>query len=325
MIFKKFTDLVRSKVSLTPQSYATTSIEQYSTHNLHRVGVNSLDQICILIDTLPDAKGYKTHRSYKNVEIHFSKECTVINEDGFKENKVFTVLILLSHNQRFIEYFSSICDSLLFNLGDHRNEKRVFQEIMNILEIFDYSSNVRNRSEQGLFAEMLFLSICEDLDYAVQAWHAEKNSLVDFTTNRVVLEVKSTMSSHRKHTISQKQLVYLNDNSGLLISIILQESDLGTSVIDLAESLKSKSKNSLLHRKIDKFLVSSIFSTEDTENIRKYDLASALRSMRLFHSSKIEPIEKKSIPSHIENIDYTINIENIESRNIEVFNFSNSE
>lgn len=177
------------------------------------------------------------------------------------------------------DLYQVFIDSVASVLENNQSSDPVYI-VQLLIELFTPQKFSKIQSIEGLWGELLFIDTRRNIDDAILAWHIDPNQLRDFIYENFVIEVKTTLSSNRKHIFNLNQISQSSDQD-LLCSILIEKSDHGKNLSLLAEMIASKCSTNVRHIFWRKFLA-QINSFDDNYDDIKFDYQSALNSIEFF-------------------------------------------
>jgi hypothetical protein len=176
-----------------------------------------------------------------------------------------------------------------------------------LVELFSRSQTVSPKSLIGVWGELLFILSCSDCDNAVMAWHSEPNQIRDFVFLENAVEVKTTSSGERKHFFSLSQITSAQDGD-LLCSIMVEETDSGRSIMELAMLIDEKCGSEGRAVFWSKFILIADELPSDYEDTR-FEMARALTSMRFFELLGLNhPVMTSSGKGRIHDVTFSLTL-----------------
>ena len=284
--------------------------EKIDKSSKHKVGINEVGQLCLFIYAVSEPHQSKPSLVYKYISVLFNKKCEIkIDCDSSEEH--YSVITLKTQNQTFQEYFIRVFADLLS--GDIINIESLYDQILNLFNLFTVNKIVSKQTIQGLYAELLIILASDDKEFFIKAWHVDKSSLYDFSLNNSsYLEVKSTNRTDRIHKFSNQQIQFLKKQDSYVISIMVQESDLGSNIMDVSDRIRVQLSTSSSKLKLDKLILETINSSLDIVEDTKFEVQYSLESIQIFKSIIVPYIDKKYIPIEITNLKYDVNFEELD-------------
>lgn len=157
----------------------------------------------------------------------------------------------------------------------------------NLIRLFQSRPGESREALVGLFGELKLIDESANPDIWAQAWHSKSNSNKDFTFSSVLVEVKTAESRHRKHRISLEQLTG-DDKPVQFVSVRIEESPLGSSIMDVLGSLEAKLTRDLYRKILELF-----FETLGLAN----NLAKNLTFELIGGASSILVVNSRAVPA----------------------------
>lgn len=154
-----------------------------------------------------------------------------------------------------------------------------------LVELFTPQKTSKIQSIEGLWGELIYIDSRKNIDDAILAWHPDPNQLRDFIYENQAIEIKTTLSSQRKHIFNVSQISQAYDND-LLCSILIEKSDHGKNLSMLADLIANRCSDDLIPIFWRKFLI-QINSIDDDYDDIKFNYQGALESMEFFQLNKL--------------------------------------
>lgn len=285
--------------------------EKIDKSSKHKVGINEVGQLCLFIYAVSEPHQSKPSLVYKYISVLFNKKCE-IKIDCESSEEHYSVITLKTQNQTFQEYFIRVFADLLS--GDIINIESLYDKILNLFNLFTVNKIVSKQTIQGLYAELLIILASDDKEFFIKAWHVNKSSLYDFSLNTSsYLEVKSTNRTDRIHKFSNQQIQFLKKQDSYVISIMVQESDLGSNIIDLSDRIRVQLSTISSKLKLDKLILETINNSIDIVEDTKFDMQYSFDSIKVYKIGIVPNIDRRNIPTEITSLKYDVNFEEIKS------------
>ena len=288
-------------------SYVVVKFDHFNSHFL---GLNNQNHLTLLISSSGKSEK-KVNFKGKYLEILFNTDAT-INFDGEIINEKFTVLQLKNTNEGVREYFIDICSIILQNLGEKPTLSSIEEEVFKVKQIFLNLSDKKIKEELGLWGELFFIASQnkKKKKNAINSWHINPNDRIDFNTGKKKIEVKTTISNHRKHIFKLNQLRSNYNDDVLICSIMTHQINGGKSIHNLIDEINNNlDNNSKLNfkEKISRCLGSDLFDYD----FKQFDYITASNSIRFYDSIKVPSLELNEIPSQISKVQFESNLEKV--------------
>jgi hypothetical protein len=166
--------------------------------------------------------------------------------------------------------------------------------IRRLIELFS-SRQPTKREVIGLWGELAFINSRPSRGDAIKAWHSNPLVARDFTFEKNAIEIKTTTSSSRKHVFSLSQISDCQDTDQLC-SIKLEQTELGVSTIDLANTIVFELESDVTEMFWKKFFdVADITEPNLTDLKFNYDRAVASFQMIRLKDICVPTIQKEGI------------------------------
>ena len=200
----------------------------------------------------------------------------LVDTPQFAGNDIFVRISCEDHSEDLRRIFVHSVSAVLKS-----ESSRDPLELVNFLvELFRQRSAGHAKSLIGLWGELLYISASRDIGSAVLAWHAVPNQLRDFVYRDFAIEVKTTTSSERLHNFRLEQISAAGEND-LLCSILVERSDLGESVLELAERIDALCSDEVRAKFWEKLLPEIENFDNNPEDIR-FNYLNARESIRFY-------------------------------------------
>jgi hypothetical protein len=127
-------------------------------------------------------------------------------------------LLILLLNPQFKDIFSTLCEDLIFEVANVRNEKELIEKLLDRLVkwqlLFESAGKkgLSDEAQRGLYGELYFLRMylfeSNDKVKTLKTWLGPEKSIQDFQYSDWAVEVKTTHGkNHQKiHVTSERQL-----------------------------------------------------------------------------------------------------------------------
>ena len=242
-----------------------------------------------------------------------SIECNVrvtYSADGIPETGVVHIVRCFASSDKERDIFLQLCP-MFIDASVCDDQEQALLELISILSaFFANASEPSNQELQGLFAELYTIWFFRDkYDFGAH-WHSHDRLKFDFSiTDKVKVEVKSTIKNERKHHFRHEQL--LGDMFSIyVISYMLRQDDEGLSLFDLIKMVKpliaADPRRLLILAKYEKN------TSEQRLQEMKYSEIITDSKRRIYRAVDI-PRFSESTPAGVSNAEYDCLLDNISS------------
>jgi hypothetical protein len=142
---------------------------------------------------------------FRNLRIEYSSQYR-LEIDGDLVTRSFTLLKLITPDSHLRNSFSKVVSAAIEVLPAHPTTSDVRSQVANIIELFAEAPKVSQAVLVGLFGELAFIRYAPNPDAAANAWHSSPLEKSDFNFATKSIEVKTTTSDIRVHSIREHQL-----------------------------------------------------------------------------------------------------------------------
>lgn len=299
-----------------PKGDAEYSTSEAFFNSFIRIGKNIDDKPVILIN--PGEKVSLTDYRLKYINIEHNVLCN-ISENKNQLSLQLTIIELNIDGDTLSEYFLTVSEDIVSKLSENPNIKDFENIFKDFIKIFEKLTAPPLKTIQGLWSELLFISLANNPDFFVECWHSNPKQIFDFINGKEALEIKSTNSYSRIHSFSLSQL---NPNDKLelyVVSLIVNQSvNYGKSILDLINDLKSKLKEENKRKILD--VVAHTLGENLAEGIEiNFDYKPAVDSIKYYDYINIPRIKNLDVPSEVSGVKFNSNLEELDSIDISKF------
>lgn len=248
-------------------------------------------------------------------KVLFNRKCQWATSDGGAEIKKYTIIQLNSHVPELQRYFLEVVLLVLFKLNPTPQNGALRDEILNIINLFASSKEVSKETIVGLWAELFIIEQSSDPSYLLTSWHVTPEDKYDFNDSESKIEVKATTGEKRTHAFSIDQL-NPNPHSDLIIaSIMMQQSGIGESVMNLMDRIYPRVSDLDLQYKLQSIVLQTIGTSWDEVSKMFFDFDYAKCTYRLFPSQSIPSISKENVPPQVSSVKFISDLSAVEPIN----------
>lgn len=295
-------------------SKETFCVNQLPFSEFHKIGVSHSDEPMFFVKC--SEKGNSIDINLDLISIMFDRSCKIYEDDNLSEN-TYTVIKLGSDNWDIQQYFINVMCLVLQQLPGVPSSKSLHKEIDKVIDLFKSLATAPKKTIQGLWAELLIIEQSHNPDLLIRAWHASPEDKFDFNNGKDKVEVKSTAKNQRIHAFSIEQLTPNIGSSLVIASVIVIQTGIGKSVLDLRDMITEQTHGIDTQLKLNELILKTLgFDFEKTVDIY-FDYQTAIDSLQYFNSRSITTIDKSLVPVNITNVRFDVDLTNIEPINAE--------
>lgn len=277
----------------------------------HRIAKDAFNMPSLLISVSGTPESEKlVPIKLEHLTVQYNVDCRISRTDGSIEEERFIVVRCTSTDKALHTYFLRSIGAIVISLGTTPSHQKVTRAIKNLVALFRAMTEKPRKSVQGLWAELFLIARAYDTAAMVAAWHVTPEDRYDFNSGNQRIEVKSTSARVRQHYFSLEQLCPPTDTTLLIASLFIEYAGAGTSVMELAEQIRSRlgANPDLL------FHVDWIISSTLGENWRdafedRFDVELAEDSLAFFETTNI-PMVSRNLPSGVSEVRFKSDLTN---------------
>ena len=178
--------------------------------------------------------------------------------------------------------------------------------IQRLVTLLQHLRKPATKTIQGLWAELFLIGTYPKPEQWIRSWHTDPMGLHDFIFGDLRVEVKSRVGTDRIHRFSHDQLVAPSQVSLFIASILVERSNRGESIYDVAERIRRH-----LAPEDSLSLDSTITSTLGSDYLKaeeiRFDPIHAESSLLFFPLSTV-PRLTDDIPNGVMDVSYTVRL-----------------
>lgn len=240
-----------------------------------------------------------------------SVECNVkvtYNLDGRIENGVVHIIRCFALSQREQDIFLEL-SPLFMEACEHEDQEDAILEVVATLTTF-FSNKIEpsDTELQGFYGELYTMKYFAPSIPLARFWQSKDRMKFDFSiSDRLKIEVKSTIKNERRHHFRHEQLA-ASTYKIFVISYMLRPDDEGLSLWDLIVEVRP-----MLQRDPRKLLIIDRYlKNASEERLRqcKYSNILLVDRMRIFRAEDIPKFGEKT-PSGVSNAEYDCILDNV--------------
>ena len=279
----------------------------------HYFGRTSLGSPCLLLN----AKGGDTKAPIRltSIEVIFSIPCNITISGGRKRKETLTVITCTASDRVVQEYFAEVCETIVQIIGISPSLLEVVEAVRRLVDLFQKLSGPPHRSVVGLFGELFVIYSAKSPKLAVQAWRSRIDDRYDFSINDVRLEVKSASNRERVHEFSLEQCAPPPNTVGILVSLFVEASGGGMSLLDLVDSIEEQlDGDSELLLKLHETLAEGLGENVTSALSLRYDAILAKSSLQLYELESV-PAVRVPLPAEVSRVRFKSDLSNVPKSN----------
>ena len=302
-------EALRGRIGSLPSDQAIAT-EKITGFEDHRIGMTTSGDLCYVL-RIPDCTGrVNPPIRLQRISVDPCIACEIVDQHEARTERSITLIRTHQLSDSEIVALDGLMQASLALIST--GAATIDSSIEGIIESFQRLRSPGTRSLIGLFGELVFIRAAKSSIAALKSWRSRTDSTFDFWEGSLRVEVKSTVLTLREHSFSAEQCAVANDEIGLVASILLTETGNGYSTNDLVAEIDGQlqsetaplEERAAQRAKLYSTVIETIEGGLETANNTRFDLDSAVASIRLFDVSKI-PRLLAPFPTGISNVRFT--------------------
>lgn len=277
----------------------------------HKLAKDIFQHPCLLISTSKIIGPTRPSPiKLEHISILYNINCKIIHDKTTEEDR-FTVISCTDDDASIQKYFLRISETIIPIIGKEPTLGEVSSALDKLVELFRALKTSPRKSVQGIWAELLLITLSSNPRLLLEAWHCSPLDKYDFSKNDERIEVKSTSTRKRLHHFSLEQLNPPSDIRVLVASVVVERIGSGKSVNELIDIIRNKiSEDKDLIFYIERIVSLTLGIEWRLASEEKFDYLMAKRSL-MFYSTKNIPTINPVIPIEIIDVHFIVDLTNI--------------
>ena len=279
----------------------------------HYFGYTSDGSPCLLLNTKDNS--IKAPIRLTAIEVSFAIPCQIALADGNERTETLTAIICKTSDQVVHSYFIHVCETILHIVGISPNLQKVIEAVQHLVDLFQKLARSARRSTIGLFGELYTIYTANSPMVAVSAWRNAIDDRFDFSIDDVRLEVKASSARQRAHNFSLEQCNPPPDTTGVLISLFVETSGGGLSLLELIDRVERKLDGNIdLIMKFQETVAEGLGSTASSALSIRFDEELAQSSLQIYTLASI-PAIRNNLPTEISQVKFRSDLSHTQTAN----------
>ncbi|HED12885.1 MAG TPA: PD-(D/E)XK motif protein, partial [Gammaproteobacteria bacterium] len=255
----------------------------------HYFGRDSNGYPCLLLRSADSTT--KAPIRLSEIEVRFAIPCRILLSDGSERTETLAAIICTTSDAVTQDYFAHVCETILRIVGPTPSLQDVIEAVRRLVDLFQKLARPSSRSVIGLFGELYAIHRASSPQVAVEAWRSTIDDRFDFSIEDIRLEVKASSTRQRAHNFSLEQCTPPPETVGVLISLFVETSGGGLSVLELVERIERQLDDNVgLILKLQETVAEGLGATISTALAMRFDENLAKSSLQIYELDKIPAI-----------------------------------
>lgn len=270
-----------------------------------RVGRSYENHPALLIE-FDEPKPLSLARRLVNLSYSPPAAVDIAGNDGIHHRVVLAVLECRTADPDLGEYFFRIARAILLDDPSAATEQGFENALDALVTLFRGLQRTGTRTIQGLWAELAIILWSGEPLAALSSWHSSPRALHDFSAGSFRLEVKSSSRRLREHTFVLDQLAALGEGATIVASLLLDETDDGSSVFDLLRAIAARTGAEPAAR-LETIVADSLGNSWRDAIDTRFSVDGALSGLRFYAAEDI-PTIPQPLPAAIKDVHFTVDL-----------------
>ncbi|MCQ8279972.1 PD-(D/E)XK motif protein [Acetobacteraceae bacterium KSS8] len=268
----------------------------------HYVGRNDIGQPCVLLGS--DSGPMHPPVRLAAIEARFGAICQIRPVDAEQREETLTTVVCTSSDPQAQIYFLHVCETIIRILGASPSLPKVVEVVQRLIELFRRLTKPASRSVIGLLGELYLIGCSRGIVTTVTAWRSADIDRFDFSIADVRLDVKTSGERVRAHHLSAEQCHPPAGTTGLLVSMFIEGSGGGMSLIELLAHIERRlAGNDALILKVQEIVAETLGDTLPTSMVMRFDDRLAQSSLQIYDLRSI-PAIRDGIPAEVSQVHF---------------------
>ncbi|MCH8998149.1 MAG: PD-(D/E)XK motif protein [Proteobacteria bacterium] len=272
----------------------------------HYFGRTSEGAACLLLNA--EDSSIKAPIRLAAIEVSFAIPCHIAVTGGDESTETLTAIICTAGDRIVQDYFAHVCETIVRIVGAAPSLQEVIEAVRRLVDLFQKLSSPARRSVIGLFGELYAIYSATSPATAVDAWRSTIDDRFDFSTDDVRLEVKASSTRHRTHNFSLEQCTPPPGTVGVLISLFVEASGGGLSLLELVERVEQQLDGDIdLILKLQETVAEGLGATAPMALSMRFDEDLARSSLQVYELEAI-PAIRDGVPGEVSQVRFRSDI-----------------
>ena len=272
----------------------------------HYFGRTSLGAPCLLLRASDSS--LRAPIRLAAIEVNFAIPCTVAVVGHEQRTETLTAITCTATDHIIQGYFARICETILDIVGPSPSLAEVVEAVRRLVDLFQRLTGPARRSVSGLIGELYVIYAADSPVAAVEAWRSTADDRFDFSVDDVRLEVKVTSTRQRVHDFSLEQCSPPPNTDGVLISLFIEASGGGMSLLDLIERIEERlGGDADLLLKLQETIAEGLGESASAALSMRFDESLAKSSLQVYELVSI-PAVRGQLPDEVSQVRFRSDI-----------------
>lgn len=292
-----YRNLSRPNTELSASSFQVVAIPGYPHH---RIGKDAAGAPALLVHIGREEGAVPGPVALQHISVQHRVRCSLLASEQSREED-FTVVRCVAGDRSLREYFVSIAEATLQQLGPSPTRGQVTRAVQRLTELFRAFELPSRKTAQGLWAELVVIAYASAPSAVVAAWHEDPDEAFDFADGRFRVESKSFGQATRTHMFTLRQARPGPAVNAVIVSIRAERSAGGTTIADLLATIRSRGLSADEIMKVQDVVAQSLGDAAPIALTLAFDLERARSSVLFFDSAQVPSVDPM-LPPGVSNV-----------------------
>lgn len=242
------------------------------------------------------------------IEVRFAFPCRIALSDGQVTTETLTTVLCTSKDPVVQGYFAHVCETIVRIVGPQPTLQQVIDAVRRLVDLFQRLARPSSRSVIGLFGELYVIHVSTSPVTTVRAWRSTIDDRFDFSIGDIRLEVKASSTRQRAHSFSLEQCAPPPATLGVLISLFIETSGGGLSLLELVERIERQLDGDVdLILKLQETVAEGLGAAATTALPMRFDEDLARSSLQVYELEAI-PAVRDGVPGEVSQVRFRSDI-----------------
>ena len=289
--------LSRPNTELSASTFQVVPVPEYPRH---RIGKDAAGGPALLLHIGQEEGTVPGPVALQHIAVQHRVRCKLLAGAESSEEE-FTVVRCVAGDRSLREYFISIAEATLQQIGPSPTRGQVSRAVQRLTELFRAFELPSRKTAQGLWAELVLIAYASDPSAVIAAWHQDPDEAFDFADGRFRVEAKSFSQATRTHMFTLRQVRPGPAVDAVIVSIRAERSAGGTTIADLLTTIRSRGLPADALIKVQDVVAHSLGEAAPIALTLAFDLERARSSVLFFDSAQVPSVDP-TLPSAVSNV-----------------------
>ena len=276
------------------------------------VGMNERRHAALLISASIGRRRQAAPIGLARLDVQCDLPCHIERPGASVEERRFTVIRCLDSDAKAVEYFFSVCGTIIQILGETPTQAQIRSTVHRLVAIFQKTHIPSRTAVSGLFGELYVVSRSVDPRRLMAAWRIDPAARFDFVDGDARLEVKTTSRRSRSHIFSYEQCNPPVGAVGLVASIQTEQVSRGLTIKAVVEEIEKQVAGRIdLLLKLHEVVAATLGAGVGKAMGMAFDEALVMASLRYYDLRTI-PAIRAPLPVGVSGVLFRVDLESVE-------------